>query len=57
MTFHDEQQLDFMTLQAWKVKFFDFKTFQVFLDLYEPCGYFSLVSTKTWNDLQPPKTT
>ena len=42
MTFHKERQLDFMTLQAWKMKFFDFKTFQVFLDLYKPCGYFSL---------------
>ena len=42
MTFNEERQLDFMTLQAWKMKFFDFKTFQVFLDLYKPCGYFSL---------------
>ena len=42
MTFHKERQLDLMTLQAWKMKFFDFMTFQVFLDLYKPCGYFSL---------------
>lgn len=33
MTFHEERQLNFMTLQAWKMKFFDFKTFQVILDL------------------------
>ena len=42
MTFHEERQLNFMTPQAWKMKFFDFMTFQVFCDLYKPRGYFSL---------------
>ena len=42
MTFHEERQLNFMTLQAWKVKFFHFLTFQVFHDLYKRCEYFSL---------------
>ena len=37
MTFHEERQLNFMTLQAGKMKFFDFMTFQVFCDLYESC--------------------
>ena len=27
-----------MTLQAWKMKFLNFMTFQVFHDLYEPCS-------------------
>ena len=26
-----------MTFQAWKMKFLNFTTFQVFHDLYEPC--------------------
>ena len=42
MTFHEERQLNFMTILAWKMKFFDFMTFQVFRDLYKPCEYFSL---------------
>ena len=42
MNFHEERQLNFMTLQAWKMKFFDFMTFQVFCDLYKPCECFSL---------------
>ena len=42
MNFHEERQLNFMTLQAGKMKFFDLMTFQVFHDLYKPCGYFSL---------------
>ena len=36
MTFHD-QQLISMTFKAWKMKFLNFMTFQVFHDLYEPC--------------------
>ena len=47
MTVQKERQLDFRTLQAWKMKFFDFMTFQVFLDLYKPCGYFSLTCNKS----------
>ena len=41
MTFHEERQLNCMTLQAGKMKFFDFMTFQVFCDLYKPRGYFA----------------
>ena len=36
MTFHD-RQLSSMTFQAWKLKYFNFMTFQVFHDPYEPC--------------------
>ena len=36
MTFQD-QQLNSMTFQAWKIKFLNSMTFQVFHDLYEPC--------------------
>ena len=43
MTFKD-QQLNSMTFQAWKIKFLNFMTFQVFHDLYEPCK--SVVSQK-----------
>ena len=34
MTFHD-QKLNFMTFQAWKMKFVNYITFQVFHDPYE----------------------
>lgn len=36
MTFQD-QQLNSVTFQAWKMKFLNFMTFQVFHDLYDPC--------------------
>ena len=36
MTFQD-QQLNSMTFQAWKIKFLNSMTFQVFHDLYELC--------------------
>ena len=36
MTFKD-RQLNSMTFQAWKMKFSNSMTFQVFHDLYEPC--------------------
>ena len=36
MTVHKERQLDFMTLQAWKMKFFDFMTFQFSLTCTNP---------------------
>ena len=36
MTFQD-QQLHSMTFHAWKIKFLNSMTFQVFHDLYEPC--------------------
>ena len=36
MTFHDPH-LNSMTFQAWKMKFENPMTFQVFHDLYEPC--------------------
>ena len=36
MTFKD-RQLNSMTIQAWKMKFLNSVTFQVFYDLYEPC--------------------
>ena len=36
MTFKD-WQLNYMTFQAWKMKFLNSMTFQVFHDLYEPC--------------------
>ena len=36
MTFQD-WQLNSMTFQAWKMKFLNSMTFQVFHDLYEPC--------------------
>ena len=36
MTFQD-QQLNSMTFQAWKIKFLNSMTVQVFHDLYEPC--------------------
>ena len=42
MNFHEERQLNSMTLQAWEMKFFDFMTVQVFRDMHEPYGYFSL---------------
>ena len=35
MTFKD-RQLNSMTFQAWKMKFLNSVTFQVFHDLYEP---------------------
>ena len=38
MNFHD-RQLNSMTFQAWKIKFLNFMTFQVFHDLYEPCHH------------------
>ena len=34
-----DRQLNSMTFQAWKMKFFNSMTFQVFHDLYEPCYY------------------
>ena len=49
MTFHEERQLNCMTLQAGKMKFFDFMTFQVFCDLYKPRGYFSLTCISAFN--------
>ena len=36
MTFKD-RQIKSMTFQAWKMKFLNSMTFQVFHDLYEPC--------------------
>ena len=36
MTFHD-RQLNAMTFQAWKMKFFHFTAFQIFHDFIEPC--------------------
>ena len=36
MTFHN-RQLNSMTFKAWKMKFLNFMTFQVFNDLCEPC--------------------
>ena len=36
MTFQD-WQLNSMTFQAWKMKFLNSMTFQIFHDLYEPC--------------------
>ena len=36
MTFKD-RQLNSITLQAWKMEFFNSIAFQVFHDLYEPC--------------------
>ena len=36
MTFQD-QQLNSLTFQAWKMKCLNSMTFQVFPDLYEPC--------------------
>ena len=36
MTFKD-RQLNFMTFKAWKIKFVNFISFQVFHDPYEPC--------------------
>ena len=38
MNFHD-RQLNSMTFQAWKIKFLNVMTFQVFHDLYEPCHH------------------
>ena len=38
MNFHD-CQLNSMTFQAWKIKFLNVMTFQVFHDLYEPCHH------------------
>ena len=36
MTFKD-RQLNSMTSQAWKIKFLNSMTFQVFHNLYKPC--------------------
>ena len=36
MVFQD-QQLNSMTFQAWKIKFLNSMTFQVTHDVYEPC--------------------
>ena len=36
MTFHD-RQLNSITFQAWKLKYFNSMTFQVFHDLDKPC--------------------
>jgi len=37
MTFKD-RQLNSMTFQTLKIKFFKSMTFQIFQDLYEPCN-------------------
>ena len=38
MTFKD-RPLNSMTLQAWRMKFLNSMTFQVFHNLYEPCSH------------------
>ena len=36
-----------MTFQAWKMKFLNFMTFQLFDDLYEP--FTAICSAQTWS--------
>ena len=47
MNVHD-RQLNFMTFQSWKMKYFNSMTFQISHDPYEPCyvilGWWSLTA-------------
>ena len=47
-TFKDWQLLNSMTFQAWKMNLLNFKTFQVFHDLYEPWYSFAYFSLLWW---------
>ena len=51
MTFKD-RQLNFMTFQAWKTKFLNSMTFQIFHDPYEPCH---IVGHQENSSPRPPK--